>query len=75
MTNPEKHAFKRELKALLECYKVSIDFRCGEFSDWHGVYDARLEVTDIETREPILIFEDTSIDLYELKNNCTVVKS
>lgn len=34
--------FRRELKALLEKYNVSIDFSCSDCSDTHGIYDAKM---------------------------------
>lgn len=34
--------FRRELKALLEKYNVSIDFSCSDCSDTYGIYDAKM---------------------------------
>ena len=68
MLNIQKKLFKKELTELLEKYKVSIDFRCGQNSDWHGIYDARLEITD-NTNQAVLIFQDTYINSQEIKKS------
>jgi hypothetical protein len=37
--------FLKELQALLEKHKASINFHCGDGSDTHGIYDEGIEVT------------------------------
>lgn len=45
MDEETKSAFRTEFKALLEKYKVHIDFSVGPCSDTHGLYDERVAVS------------------------------
>lgn len=38
--------FRKELKSLLEKYRVSINFCADDCSDWHGITDGHMAICD-----------------------------
>ena len=71
MNNLQKESFKRELRELLEKYNVSINWTCHEDSDLACVFDAHIEIIDIQGK-PVLVFNDDYIDIHEI-DDCKVI--
>lgn len=57
--------FQIELRALLDKYKATISWGCGECSDLHGVYDEHMIVYDINGNT-LLKLNGNEIDCYEI---------
>lgn len=57
--------FQIELRALLDKYKATISWGCGECSDLHGVYDEHMIVCDINGNT-LLKLDGATISCYEI---------
>lgn len=57
----DKREFLTELKALMEKYNATIDWRCDSNSDLYGVYDSHIEISLNDTTD--ISFEYDSVDV------------
>ena len=60
-----KKEFLKELHSLLEKYNASIEWKCSDCSDLHGVYDNHLEINLNDTKT--ICFDDDWVDSNDVK--------